>query len=65
MNSSWPSLPTSETRLTILYLTGRPERVAGDMEQALGPVLSKPCTAERLHHEIEHARCNQGAASAI
>jgi hypothetical protein len=30
------------------------------MGQALGPVLSKPCTAERLHHEIErmHASTN-------
>ena len=39
--------------LTILYLTGHPELSAGEMGQALGPVLSKPCTAERLHHEIK------------
>jgi CheY-like chemotaxis protein len=37
--------------LTILCYTGHPE-LCGDMGPALGPVVSKPCTPERLRLEI-------------
>jgi two-component system NtrC family sensor kinase len=37
--------------LVILYCTGHPE-LCEAMGPALGPIVSKPCTPERLHVEI-------------
>jgi CheY-like chemotaxis protein len=47
--------------LAVVYCTGNPEAVADEMGPALGPILSKPISAERLHREI--TRVQQGQAS--
>ena len=47
--------------LAVLYCTGHPEAVADEMGPALGLILSKPISAERLHREI--TRVHQGQAS--
>jgi two-component system, cell cycle sensor histidine kinase and response regulator CckA len=47
--------------LAVVYCTGNPEAVADEMGPALGPILSKPISAERLHREI--TRVHQGQAS--
>jgi CheY-like chemotaxis protein len=47
--------------LAVVYCTGHPEAVADEMGPALGPILSKPISAERLHREI--TRVQQGQAS--
>ena len=42
--------------MVIIYCTGRPEMIGDDMGPPLGPIITKPCTAERLHQEIERLR---------
>jgi CheY-like chemotaxis protein len=42
--------------LMILYCTGHPASIEHHLGAALGPVVTKPCTAERLQLEIERLR---------
>ena len=48
--------------LAVLYCTGHPELMGGDMGPVLGPVLTKPFPAERLHQEITRVQQTQASS---